>query len=54
MGDPIPSQLDILRLLFRLRFLEGDELDEAVTKLEELLKSPPGPYILRFQDFYCA
>ena len=40
MGDPIPSQLDTLRLLFRLQYLEGDELDEAITKLEELLKKP--------------
>lgn len=40
MGDPIPSQLDTLRLWFRLRNLEGDELDEAVTKLEEWLKKP--------------
>ena len=38
MGDPIPSPLDILRLWFRLRNLEGEELDEAVTKLEEWLK----------------
>jgi len=40
MGDPIPGPLDILKLWFRLRYLEGDELDEAVTKLEEWLKKP--------------
>ena len=40
MGDPIPSQLDILGLWFRLRDLEGDELDEAVAKLEEWLSKP--------------
>ncbi len=40
MGDPIPSQLEILGRCFRLRCLEGDELDEAVAKLEEWLKKP--------------
>ncbi len=38
MGDPIPSQLDILGLWFRLRDLKGDELAEAIAKLEEWLR----------------
>ncbi len=41
MGDPIPSQLDILRLCFRLRCLEGDELEEAIAELEEWLNKRP-------------
>jgi len=36
MGDPIPSELDIVGLWFRLRNLEGDELAEA--RLEEWLR----------------
>ena len=38
MGDPIPSQLDILGLWFRLRDLEGDELEEAEARLEDWLR----------------
>ena len=39
MGDPIPSELDINGLWFRLRDLEGDELAEAEARLEEWLRN---------------
>jgi len=39
MGEPIPSELDIFGLWFRLRDLEGDELEEAEARLEEWLRN---------------
>jgi len=41
MGDPIPRQHEILGRCFRLRFLEGDELEEAIAELEEWLNKRP-------------
>ena len=41
-GDPIPGPLDILGVWWRLRDLEGDELEEAIARLEAWLRARKG------------
>ena len=41
-GDPIPRPFDMLRLWFRLPELGGEELAEAIAKLEEWLRKRKG------------
>ena len=37
MGDPIPSQFDILRIWFHLPEMKGEERAEAIARIEEWL-----------------